>query len=176
LIKYNTLRVLAKLGCNVEVVPAQTTVKEILAMNPDGVLLSNGPGDPSAVPYVVDTVKGLLGLVPLFGICLGQQMLGQALGGKTFKLKFGHHGGNHPVKDLLTGKVAITVQNHGFCVDIDSLPKKDLEITHMNLNDRTLEGIRHKKLPVFSLQFHPEAAPGPHDAQYLFGKFVGMLK
>ena len=176
-IKYNTLRILASLGCRVTVVPASTACAEIMALRPDGVLLSNGPGDPAAVPYVVETVRELLAQkVPLFGICLGQQMLGQALGGVTFKLKFGHHGGNHPVKDLKTGKVAITVQNHGFCVDIDSLPRNDITITHMNLNDQTLEGIRHKKLPVFSLQFHPEAAPGPHDAMYMFTEFIAMME
>ena len=175
-VKYNILRALEKNNCKVTVVPAGTTYKEILAMKPDGVLLSNGPGDPAAVRGVVDAVKGLLGKVPLFGICLGNQMLGLALGGKTYKLKFGHHGGNHPVKDLNTGKVAITVQNHGFCVDIDSLPKDDLEITHINLNDNTLEGIRHKKFPMFSVQFHPEAGPGPHDAQYLFDQFVDMME
>ena len=175
-IKYNTLRLLAERGCQVEVVPAVTTADEILARNPHGILLSNGPGDPSAVGYVVRTVTALLGKVPIFGICLGQQMIGQALGGKTFKLKFGHHGGNHPVQEIKTGKVAITVQNHGFCVDIDSLPKKDIEMTHINLNDSTLEGLRHKKLPVFSVQFHPEAAPGPHDAEYLFDTFIEMMK
>lgn len=175
-IKYNTLRILANIGCKVLVVPAKTSAAEIMNLKPDGLLLSNGPGDPAAVPYVVNTVKELLGKVPMFGICLGQQMIGQALGGKTFKLKFGHHGGNHPVMDVKTGKVAITVQNHGFCVDIDSLNKKDIEITHINLNDKTLEGIRHKKLPVFSVQFHPENAPGPHDAEYLFGNFIELIK
>jgi carbamoyl-phosphate synthase small subunit len=158
------------------VVPAKTSVKEILVFKPDGVLLSNGPGDPAAVPYVVKTVKELIGKVPIFGICLGQQMLGQALGGETFKLKFGHHGGNHPVKDLKTGKVAITVQNHGFCVDIDTLNKKELEVTHMNLNDNTLEGMKHKKFPLFSVQFHPESAPGPHDSEYLFKEFIKMME
>ncbi len=174
-IKYNTLRLLASHGCKVQVVPAATSAEDILALKPDGLMLSNGPGDPAAVGYVVSTVKKLLEKLPIFGICLGQQMLGQAFGGKTFKLKFGHHGGNHPVKDLKTGKVAITVQNHGFCVDIDSLNKKDIEITHVNLNDNTLEGIRHKKLPIFSMQFHPEAAPGPHDAAYLFQDFVDLM-
>jgi len=175
-IKYNTLRILSSIKCKVLVMPATATAKQIMSLKPDGLLLSNGPGDPAAVPYVVDTVKELLGKVPMFGICLGQQMIGQALGGKTFKLKFGHHGGNHPVKDVKTGKVAITVQNHGFCVDIDTLNKKDVEITHINLNDNTLEGLRHKKLPVFSVQFHPENAPGPHDAEYLFGNFIELMR
>jgi len=175
-VKYNTLRELAKNDCKVTVLPASATSKEILGHRPDGVLLSNGPGDPAALPYIVKTVQELTGKTPIFGICLGHQMLGQAFGGKTYKLKFGHHGGNQPVKDLKTGKVAITVQNHGFCVDIDTLNKKDIEITHMNLNDKTLEGMRHKKLPIFSVQFHPEAAPGPHDAEYLFGNFIEMMK
>lgn len=174
--KYNILRLLGNLGCKIIVVPALTSFDEILRLKPDGVMLSNGPGDPAAVSYVVKTVKQLLGKVPLFGICLGHQMLGLALGGETFKLKFGHHGGNHPVKDLKTGKISITVQNHGFCVDIKTLPKRDIEITHINLNDGTLEGIRHKKMPAFSVQFHPESAPGPHDAQYLFDEFIGLME
>ncbi len=175
-VKLNILRELAKRECRVTVVPAGATAQEILGMKPDGVVLSNGPGDPAAVTYVVDTTRELIGKVPVFGICLGHQMLGLALGGETFKLKFGHHGANHPVKDLKTGKVAITAQNHGFCVDINSLKDKGIEITHINLNDNTLEGMRHKKLPVFSVQFHPEASPGPHDAEYLFDDFVTMMK
>ena len=174
-VKYNILRKLQENGCQVIVVPAHTEPGEILKMQPDGLLLSNGPGDPAAVKYVIDTTRRLIGKLPIFGICLGHQMLGLALGGKTYKLKFGHHGANHPVKDLKTGKVSITVQNHGFCVDIDSLNKKDIEITHINLNDQTLEGMRHKKLPIFSVQFHPEASAGPHDAGYLFGEFIAMM-
>jgi carbamoyl-phosphate synthase small subunit len=174
-VKYNILRELQKNNCRIILTPAKTKASDILAMKPDGLLLSNGPGDPAGAPYIAKTVKKLLGKLPIFGICLGHQMLGLALGGKTYKLKFGHHGANHPVKDLKTGKVYITVQNHGFCVDIDSLNKKDIEITHINLNDNTLEGIRHKKMPIFSVQFHPEAGPGPHDAQYLFGEFIRMM-
>ena len=175
-VKYNILRELLRYKCNVIVLPARASAKEILAARPDGVLLSNGPGDPAAVDYVVKTVASLIGRVPIFGICLGHQMLALALGGTTYKLKFGHHGANHPVKDLKTGKVYITSQNHGFCVDIDSLSKKDIQLTHVNLNDGTLEGLRHKKLPIFSVQFHPEAAPGPHDAEYLFAEFVKLMK
>ncbi|MFH2138054.1 MAG: glutamine-hydrolyzing carbamoyl-phosphate synthase small subunit [Candidatus Omnitrophota bacterium] len=175
-VKLNILRELASRGCKVIVVPASTAAEEIMALTPDGMMLSNGPGDPAAVTYVVKTVKKLIGKLPMFGICLGQQMLGQALGGKTYKLKFGHHGGNQPVKDLKTGKIDISVQNHGFCVDIDSLNKDDIEITHINLNDQTLEGIRHKKLPIFSVQFHPESCPGPHDSRYLFDRFIEMIE
>jgi carbamoyl-phosphate synthase small subunit len=175
-VKYNILRKLAENKCQVVVVPANTPAGDILKLKPEGLLLSNGPGDPAALPYVVKTTRDLIGKLPIFGICLGHQMLGLALGGKTYKLKFGHHGANQPVKDLRTGRVAITVQNHGFCVDMDSLPKKDLEITHMNLNDQTLEGMRLKKFPVFSVQFHPEASAGPHDAGYLFAEFINMMK
>jgi carbamoyl-phosphate synthase small subunit len=175
-VKYNILRQLAARHCRVIVAPSLMKAAKILELKPDGILLSNGPGDPAAVPYIVETVKLLIGKIPVFGICFGHQMLGLALGGSTYKLKFGHHGGNHPVKDVKTGKVHITVQNHGFCVDIDSLPKNDIEITHINLNDQTLEGMRHKKLPVFSVQFHPEAGPGPHDARYLFDEFVHLME
>ena len=174
--KFNIMRILAANDCRVTVVPAIASEKEILAFNPHGILLSNGPGDPAALPYVVETVRTLIGKLPIFGICLGHQMLGQAFGGKTYKLKFGHHGGNHPVKDLKTGKVAISVQNHGFCVDIDTLNGREIELTHINLNDQTLEGMRHKKLPIFSVQFHPEACPGPKDAEYLFAKFTELMK
>jgi len=175
-VKYNILRELLKHKCQVIIVPADTKAEEILEMKPDGLLLSNGPGDPAAVKYVIETTKKLINKVPIFGICLGHQMLGLSLGGATYKLKFGHHGANHPVKDLKTGKVSITVQNHGFCVDIDSLNIKDIEITHINLNDNTLEGMRHKKLPIFSVQFHPEASAGPHDASYLFREFIKMME
>ena len=175
-IKLNMLRILERKACRVTVVPATASSGEILKFKPDGLLLSNGPGDPAALPYIVNTVKELLDKLPIFGICLGHQMLGQAFGGKTYKLKFGHHGANQPVKDLKTDKVSITVQNHGFCVDMDSLNKKDIELTHINLNDKTPEGLRHKKLPVFSVQFHPESSAGPHDAEYLFDEFIGMMK
>jgi len=175
-IKTNILRMLARAGCEVTVVPAQTGAEEIVALHPHGVLLSNGPGDPAAVPYVVDTVRALIGELPLFGICLGHQMLGLASGGKTYKLKFGHRGGNQPVKDLANGKVSITAQNHGFCVDMNSLKNDEIELTHINLNDHTLEGMRHKTLPIFSVQYHPESSPGPHDAGYLFAEFIRMME
>ena len=174
-IKYNIMRQLTEHGCEVQVVPANTTAEEILAAEPDGVFLSNGPGDPMPVDYAIETIQGLMGKKPLFGICLGHQLLGLALGGKTFKLKFGHRGANQPVKHLETDRVEITSQNHGFCVDIDSLPNS-VDVTHVNLNDDTLEGIQHREYPVFSVQYHPEASPGPHDASYLFSRFIEMME
>lgn len=173
-IKYNQLRLLTRKGCRVLVVPGTTSAAEVLALNPDGVFLSNGPGDPAGVKGVVGNVQQLLGKVPIFGICLGHQMLGLAYGATTYKLKFGHRGGNQPVKDLLTGKVEITSQNHGFCVDPQSLPA-NVEVTHINLNDGSLEGMRHRDYPAFSVQYHPEYAPGPHDAEYLFDRFLHMM-
>lgn len=175
-IKENILRLLRSNGCSVTVVPAKTTADEIMAMNPDGVFLSNGPGDPAAITYGVETIKKLLGQVPIFGICLGHQLLSQALGGKTYKLKFGHRGANHPVKNLDTNAIEITSQNHGFCVDLDSLKDKDVTMTHVNLNDQTSEGIRSEKLRAFSVQYHPEASPGPHDSQYLFDRFIKLMQ
>lgn len=174
--KFHIARSLALRGCDVTVVPARSTAEEIRAMNPDGILLSNGPGDPEPLTYAVKTVRSLLEDFPIFGICLGHQILGLALGAKTFKLKFGHRGSNHPVKNLLTGRVEITTQNHGFCVDRDSIKNPEIEITHINLNDQTLEGMRHRSLPVFSVQYHPEASPGPHDSGYLFDEFIDMMK
>jgi carbamoyl-phosphate synthase small subunit len=175
-IKYNILRNLVRRDCHIVVLPAQAQPADILALEPDGLFLSNGPGDPAAVTYAINTVRSLLPKLSIFGICLGHQLLGLAMGGTTFKLKFGHRGGNQPVKDLLTGKVEITSQNHGFCVDIESLKGKDVELTHINLNDQTLEGMRHRKLPIFSVQYHPEAAPGPHDATYLFDDFLTLMQ
>ncbi len=168
--KWNILRCLSQIGCRVTVVPGTATAEQILAYEPDGVFLSNGPGDPAAVSYAVDAVKGLIGKKPVFGICLGHQLLGLAFGAKTFKLKFGHRGANQPVLNQKTGQVEITTQNHGFSVDPATLPK-DVESTHINLNDQTLEGMRHRSLPVFSVQYHPEAAAGPHDSSYLFEEF-----
>jgi len=174
--KHNIMRELAKRGCQVFVVPSKTSAKKILSMKPDGVMLSNGPGDPAAVTYVVETVRQLIGRIPIFGICLGHQMLGLALGGKTFKLKFGHRGANHPVMDLRTRKVEITTQNHGFCVDLNTLDLNEVELTHINLNDQTSEGLRHRKFPVFSVQYHPEASAGPHDSRYLFDEFIRSME
>jgi len=184
-IKWNILRQLVSAGCDVTVVPPWTTAEAVLAADPDGIFLSNGPGDPEGAPYLVEAVRALIGKRPIFGICLGHQILGLALGGRTFKLKFGHHGGNHPVKDLTTGKVEITAQNHGFAVDMDafrSSPREglfgdpeEIVLTHLNLNDRTCEGLMHRRLPLFSVQYHPEASPGPHDANYLFRRFVEMM-
>jgi carbamoyl-phosphate synthase small subunit len=174
-IKYNILRNLAESGCRVKVVPAGTAAEDVLAMDPDGIFLSNGPGDPDAVPYAKYNVQKLIGKKPIFGICLGHQIMGLALGGKTYKLKFGHHGGNQPVMDMTTRKVEITAQNHGFAVDADSLPAA-VAVTHLNLNDNTVEGLAHKELPIFSVQYHPESSPGPHDAKYLFRRFVGLME
>jgi len=175
-IKQNILRLLVDHGCEVVVVPAQTPAEDVLELGADGVFLSNGPGDPEPATYAVENIRKMLGKVPVFGICLGHQLCGLALGGKTFKLKFGHHGANHPVKNLLTEQVEITSQNHGFCVDPESLPSSDVEITHLNLNDHTNEGFRHKSLPLFSVQYHPEASPGPHDSHYLFTQFTDLMK
>jgi carbamoyl-phosphate synthase small subunit len=173
-LKYNQLRILSK-SCSLQVVPATTSADDIMAMQPDGIFLSNGPGDPAGVSGVVETIQELLGRKPVFGICLGHQILGLAYGGKTYKLKFGHRGANQPVKDLLTGKIEITSQNHGFCVDLDTLDKNKVELTHLNLNDNSLEGMRHLEYPAFSVQHHPEHAPGPHDSIYLFDRFIAEM-
>ncbi len=174
-VKYSILRCLREMGCRVIVLPADATAERVLSLKPDGILLSNGPGDPEPVDYAVKTIGTLLkSKIPMFGICLGHQLLSLALGGKTFKLKFGHHGSNHPVKDLATGKVEITSQNHGFCVDLDSLPDEVIT-THVNLNDGTSEGMAHTRLPVFSVQYHPEAAAGPRDSRYLFKRFGELM-
>ena len=175
-IKQNILRRLTRYGCTVTVVPATYSASDVLALNPNGIFLSNGPGDPAAVTVAIQNIKHLIGKKPIFGICLGHQLIGLALGGKTFKLKFGHRGGNHPVKNLITGKIEITSQNHGFALDPDSLDTSCVEVTHVNLNDRTNEGIRHKELPLFSVQYHPEASPGPHDSDYLFREFLSVMK
>ncbi len=174
-VKRDILRQLTRQGCDVTVYPATTHADEILARGYDGVLLSNGPGDPEPVTYAQENIRQLIGKVPIFGICLGHQLLGLALGGRTYKLKFGHRGGNHPVKDLRNGRVEITAQNHGFSVDPDSLSENDVEYTHINLNDQTLEGFRHRREPAVAVQYHPEAAPGPHDSFYLFTDFMDMM-
>jgi carbamoyl-phosphate synthase small subunit len=175
-IKQNILRMLTRENCRVTVVPAETTAADVLALKPDGVFLSNGPGDPEPVEYAVKAIRDMMGRVPVFGICLGHQLCGLALGGKTYKLKFGHHGGNHPVRNNVTGKVEITAHNHNFAVDPDSVNANEVELTHVDLNDQTLEGLRHKTLPLFSVQYHPEAAPGPHDSHYLFHDFRKMME
>ncbi len=175
-IKRNILRHLVQLGSRVTVVPSDATAEDVLALKPDGVFLSNGPGDPEPLVHQAEQVRKMIGKTPIFGICLGHQILGLAFGGKTYKLKFGHHGANHPVMNQATGKVEITSQNHGFCVDPDSLKDSEVAVTHLNLNDHTVEGMRHRSEPVFCVQYHPEAAPGPHDSHYLFNDFVSMMK
>jgi carbamoyl-phosphate synthase small subunit len=174
-LKFNILRQLSQRGCSIKVVPCTTTASEILKMKPDGILLSPGPGDPALLGYAIDTVRGMLGKHPIMGICLGNQLIAQAFGGKTFKLKFGHRGGNHPVRELATGRTYITAQNHGYAVDANSLPS-ELQITHINLNDGTVEGLKHKEMPIFSIQYHSEDSPGPWDSRYLFDKFVKMIQ
>ncbi|NBO63577.1 MAG: carbamoyl-phosphate synthase small subunit [Acidobacteria bacterium] len=175
-IKFYILRYLAAFGCEVTVVPARTTAAEVLAAAPDGVFLSNGPGDPAALTGIVDTVRALIGQIPIFGICLGHQILALALGAGTYKLKYGHRGGNQPVRNLQSGRIEITSHNHGFAVDADSLDLTQIELTHVNLNDSCLEGFRHRTLPLFSVQYHPEAGPGPHDATYLFEDFINLMR
>lgn len=174
-VKTNSLREFAKFGCRITVVPAETSAAEVLDLKPDGIFLSNGPGDPASMKEVVEEIRKLTeSSVPMFGICLGHQILGQVFGGSTYKMKFGHRGGNQPIKDLTTGKIEITAHNHGFAVEADSLPE-NVEVTHINLNDQTVAGLRHKTLPIFSVQYHPESAPGPHDSEYLFERFIALL-
>lgn len=174
-VKTNSLREFSKFGCRVTVVPADTSASDVMALSPDGIFLSNGPGDPASMTNVIDEIKKLAETqTPIFGICLGHQLIGSAFGGETYKLKFGHRGGNQPIKDLTTGKIEITSHNHGFAVNAESLPA-DVEVTHVNLNDNTVAGLRHKTLPVFSVQYHPESAPGPHDSEYLFERFIDLM-
>lgn len=175
-VKHNILRNLARRGCQVLVLPADYTAGQVLRLNPDGIMLSNGPGDPGAVQYAIEELKVLIEQKPIFGICIGHQLLGMALGGERFKLKFGHRGANQPVRQCDSGRVEITAQNHGFAIDADSLDESEVELTHINLNDRTLEGLRHRRYPVFSVQYHPEASPGPHDADYLFDRFIASMQ
>ena len=175
-IKRNILRMLEREGCKVTVVPANTSAEDVLDLQPDGIFLSNGPGDPEPVTYAQENIRKLAGRKPVFGICLGHQLIGLALGGRTYKLKFGHHGGNHPVQQTQTGKVEITAHNHNYAVDPDSLKQSEVELTHIDLNDGTLEGLRHRSLPLFSVQYHPEASPGPHDSHYLFHEFRKLMK
>jgi carbamoyl-phosphate synthase small subunit len=174
-VKLNILRMLKSVGCDVTVVPAWEKAEMILALNPDGVMLSNGPGDPEGVPYAITEIRKLFGKLPIFGICLGQQLLGLAYGGKTYKLKFGHRGANQPIQEVATRKVSITSENHGFAVDVESIKEHPVRVTHINLNDKTIEGIEHTELPIFSVQYHPEASPGPHDSYGLFEKFKNMM-
>ena len=175
-VKHNILRNLARRGCQVLVLPADYTAEQVLRLNPDGIMLSNGPGDPGAVQYAIDELKILIEHKPIFGICIGHQLLGMALGGERFKLKFGHRGANQPVRQCESGRVEITAQNHGFAIDASTLDESEVELTHINLNDRTLEGLRHRRYPVFSVQYHPEASPGPHDADYLFDRFIASMQ
>jgi carbamoyl-phosphate synthase small subunit len=174
--KHNILRRLTTYGCNLTVVPSDTSAEKVLEMNPDGIFLSNGPGDPAATKYAIKTIRKLVEKKPMFGICLGHQLLALALGGKTYKLKFGHRGANHPVKNLLTNEIEITTQNHGFAVDWSSMDERSVALTHINLNDQTVEGFRHRELPIFCVQYHPEASPGPHDSDYLFRDFIELMK
>ncbi|MGI8771913.1 MAG: glutamine-hydrolyzing carbamoyl-phosphate synthase small subunit [Acidobacteriaceae bacterium] len=175
-IKHNILRMLTRESCRVTVVPAQTPAEDVLALKPDGIFLSNGPGDPEPLKYAQDNIRRLAGKTPIFGICLGHQLIGLALGGKSYKLKFGHHGGNHPVQQTGTGKIEITAHNHNFAIDPDTLKQSDVDLTHVDLNDNTLEGLRHRSMPLFSVQYHPEASPGPHDSHYLFRAFRKMME